>query len=190
LTISFKLCAALLVPYREDDLVSGDSPKTSRGSKVVISGNGITKLAGDTIVAAIPREEIRQIKLEHESCARYPFAQYFLGFILLVLGLIGLLVSFLASIGKTPLAPPDSGGLVLPLLPIFFWLMTGLGLWLVLGILRCRYLLKVITVKGIRKIFFEKSIGPKEIRQMLRKAELSFGYSIDLSILEKKPDPT
>jgi hypothetical protein len=157
-----------------------------RCSKVGISGTEISELNGEKIVAAIPREQIRQIKLCYESGARYPFSQYFLGYVLLIFGAIGLLVDFLAATGGRIHVPVGSGEIVLPVLPIVHWLMIGVGFWLLGRVFRPRYHLSVETEKGTRKIFFEKRVKAEEIQQFIRQAELHFGYTIDISVLKKK----
>ena len=150
-----------------------------------ISGTKISELDGNRIVITIPREQIRQIKLSYDTNAKNPFCQYFLGFTLLSLGLIGIVVTFFASLGGGSLNQTKSEDFVLHLVPITLWLMVGAGFWLLIGIFRARYHLWIDTESGIRKIFFEKAVDIEEIQQFIRRAHLNFGYSIDVSILEK-----
>jgi len=156
-----------------------------RCSKVEITGTNISELAGDRLVVTIPRKQILRIKLCYDTDSKYPFCQYFLGFTLLSLGLIGLVVTFFASIRGGPLIQAESGNFVLPLVPITLWLMVGAGFWLLLGIFRAKYHLWIETETGLYKIFFDKKADIKEIQQFIRQAQLHFGYAIDVSILEK-----
>jgi hypothetical protein len=165
--------------------LSVHSVNSIRCSKVEISEAGISELDGKRVVAAIPREQIREIKLCCESCAKYPFFQYFMGFNLLALGVIGLFVVFLAS-AKRPLVPTEPGTFVLPMIPIILWVMVGIGFSFLIKVIRTRYHLAVETEGGIRKLFFDRKMKVDEIRQFLRKAKFYFGYTVDVSILEKK----
>jgi hypothetical protein len=170
---------------KEVALVIDSDINSIRCSKVEISGTKISELDGDRIVITIPREQIRQIKLSYDTNAKNPFCQYFLGFTLLSLGLIGFVVTFFASLGGISLTRARSEDFVVPLIPVTLWLMIGVGFWLLMGIFRARYHLWIDTEGGIRKIFFEKAVDIQEIQQFIKKAHLNFGYSIDVSILGK-----
>jgi len=171
--------------YAKEAAVTTGSNDSIRCSTVEISGTNITELQCNKIFVTIPREQIRQIKLCYDTCAKYPFCQYFLGFTLFSLGLIGLIVVLYASLGGGSLVQSKSGAFVLPLIPAALWLMVGIGLWLLSGIFRARYLFLIDTEKGIQKIFFEKSADINEVQQFIRRAQLNFGYAIDVSILQK-----
>lgn len=163
-----------------------NSDKTIRCSRVEISEDGISEVNGRGGGATIPRARIREIKLCYESKAKHPFSRYFLGYILLIFGIIGLLVDFLASVGEVSLIAVGSGDFVIPLIPVAHWCMIGIGFWLLVGIFRARYLLSIRTDEGVRRIFFEKKVTAEEIQQFLRRAQFSFGYTIDVSILREK----
>ncbi|HAM50124.1 MAG TPA: hypothetical protein DCP92_05315 [Nitrospiraceae bacterium] len=169
----------------ETVLVIEPQHKSIRCSSVEISGSAIRQRDGDRSVLIVPREQIQLIKLAYDTSAKNPFCQYFLGFTLFSLGLIGLIATFIASLGGVSLIKMGSGDLGLPLIPIALWFMIGIGFWLLIGIFRARYHLLIATEQGLRKIFFEQSIDIKEIQQFIRKAHLNFGYEIDTSILEK-----
>ena len=156
-----------------------------RRPKVEITGTNISELDGDRLVRTIQREQIRRIKLYYDTDAKYPFCQYFLGFTLLSLGLIGLVVTFFASTRGGTFIQDESGNFVIPLIPTILWIMIGAGFWLLIGIFRARYHLSIDTENGIYKIFFDKKKDIKEIQQFIRQAQLHFGYAIDVSILEK-----
>jgi len=168
-------------------LATDTNNNSLRCPKVEITGINISELDGDRLVMTIPREQIRQIKLHYDTGAKYPFCQYFLGFTLFSLGLLGLVLTFFASTRGGPLIQDESGNFVLPLIPIILWIMIGTGFWLLIGIFRARYHLYIDTENGIYKIFFDKKKDIKEIQQFIRQAHLNFGYSIDVSILEKMP---
>lgn len=159
--------------------------KSIRCSNVEISGTAIRELDCDRILLFVPREQIRQIKLAYDTSVKNPFCQYFLGFTLFALGLIGLIVTFLASLGGGSVTQMESREFGLPVIPISLWLMIGIGLWLLRGILRARYHLIIDTEQGMHKVFFDQSIDITEIRQFVRRAHLNFGYEIDVSILEQ-----
>jgi hypothetical protein len=167
-------------------LVSESEGNFIRCSKAEISADKVSEIDGRRIVFSIPREQIRQIRLGHDTAVKYPFCQYFLGFSLLSLGLIGLIVVFFASSGKVSLTQNVSGDFILPLVPVGLWVITGVGLWLLAGIFRARYHLSIETEKETRRIFFEKATDVNEIRQFLRKARMDFGYCIDASVLDKE----
>jgi hypothetical protein len=152
---------------------------------VDISKTTISEIHGDRIFVTIPREQIRQIKLCYVTSAKNPFCQYFLGFTLFSIGLIGLIVVFYASIGGGSLIQAKSEEFVVPLIPVALWLMVGTGLWFLKGIFSGKYFFLIDTENGIRKIFFEKSADINEIQQFIKKAYLKFGYAIDVSILQK-----
>ena len=166
-------------------MVTDINNNSLRCSKIEITGTHISELDGERLVMTIPREQILKIKLCYDTDAKYPFCQYFLGFTLLSLGLIGLAVTFFASISGGPLVQTESGNFVLPLVPMTLWLMVGAGFWFLLGIFRAKYHLWIETENGICKIFFDKKADIKEIQQFIRQAHLYFGYAIDVSILEK-----
>ncbi|MGD0887021.1 MAG: hypothetical protein ABSA46_19435 [Thermodesulfovibrionales bacterium] len=171
-------------------LVVDSDINSIRYSKVEISDSGIIERNGNSIVITIPREQIRQIKLCYDTMAKNPFCQYFLGFTLLSLGLIGLLVTFFAGVHGNSPAHAEPGTFVFPLVPAALWLMIGAGIWLLMGIFRARYHLWIYTETGIRKIVFDKTVDIGEIRQFIRKAQVNFGYEIDMSVLEKNHLPS
>src|SRR5208337_3969114 len=134
---------------KEAALITGSSDSI-RCSKVEISGTNISELHCDRIFVTVPREQIRQIKLCYDTSAKNPFCQYFLGFTLFSMGLIGLIVVFYASLGGGSLVQAKSGEFVLPLIPAALWLMVGIGLWLLSGIFRARYLFLIDTENAVR----------------------------------------
>ena len=154
-------------------------------SKVEISGTNIREINGGRIALTIQKEQIRQIRLCCDTEARNPFCQYFLGFTLFSLGLLGLVVTFLASAGGGGIATADPGKFVIPFVPIILWIMTGAGFWLLLGIFRARYHLCIDIGNGVHRIFFDRAADAMEMRQFIRLANQKFGYEIDISILEK-----
>ncbi len=156
-----------------------------RCSKVEISGTTISELHCDRIFVAVPREQIRHIQLCYDASPKNPFCQFFLGFNLFLIGLIGLIVVFYASMGEGSLIQSESGEFVVPLIPVVLWLMVGTGLWLLRGVFHARYLFLIDTENGIRKIFFEESADINEIQLFIRRAQLHFGYAIDVSVLQK-----
>ncbi len=164
-----------------------------RCAKVEISRSAINEFDGDRVVIAIQRERIQQIKLSYDTRVKNPFLQFFFGITLLLFGLIGLIVFFVAmSAGGDLLIQTadgvkviaESGNPMLPLIPITLWLMGGMGFWLLSGIFQYRYHFLIDSEHKIHKIFFEKSIDIKEIKQFIRKAQLHFGCEIDMSAIE------
>jgi hypothetical protein len=176
----------------------GGKAATSRDSircaKVEISGTAITELDSDRVVIAIPRERIQQIKLLYDTRVKNPFCQFFFGYTLLLSGLIGLIVFFVAASAGGDLliqtangveVIAEAGNLVLPLIPITLWLMCGIGFWSLFGIFQYRYHFLIDSENRKHKIFFEKTIDIKEIKQFIRIAHLHFGCEIDVSAIEK-----
>ncbi len=156
-----------------------------RCPKVEITGTNISELDGERPVLTIPREQIRHIKLCYDTRAKNPFCQYFLGFTLLSMGLLGLMVTFYAGLSGNLVAQAEPGSFVIPIVPAALWLMTGVGFWLLRGIFKARYHLMIHSEEGISKIFFDKTADIGEIRLFIRKAQLKFGYRIDVSVLEE-----
>lgn len=158
-----------------------------RYAQVEISGSNIRGIEKGGALLTIRREEIRRIRLCYGTEAHNPFFQYFVGFILFFLGLLGLAVTFFALAAGGGMAPVKPGEFVIPLVPIALWLMTGIGFWLLLGIFRARYTLCIDTDSAVRGVVFAKTAKAMEIRQFLRRANLKFGYEIDLSLLPQTP---
>jgi hypothetical protein len=160
-----------------------NSPITCSG--VEFSGTMVREVIGKKVALVIPREQIRQIKLIYDTAAKYPFFQFLTGFILLGLGVLGIIVSFLTSLRGSLPVDVESGSVRLQLIPISLWLMVGVGLWSLIGVFKASYYLAVETENGVKKLSFEKSTDLRDIRLFIRKVNWSFGYDIDTSILEK-----
>lgn len=154
-------------------------------AKVEISCNNIRKIDDNRTVVTVGKEQIRQIKLCYDTEAKNPFCQYFLGFTLFSLGLLGLVVTFLASTGSGGLTASAPGEFGVPVIPVILWIMTGTGFWFLIGIFRARYYLCIDTDNGVHRIFFDKSAETAEMRQFIRLANQKFGYEIDFSLLDK-----
>ncbi len=159
-----------------------------RCSCVSIDDSCVSELQGCRTVRAIPREEIRGIELRYDTRAKSPFFQFFLGFTLCALGMIGLISLFIASAGRASPVQDDPPFVVLPLIPVVLWIVIGAGLWLLIGVFRARYHLAIHTPRGIQKIFFEKKTGIREIRQFVADARLRFGYEIDACNTKDRQD--
>lgn len=160
--------------------------KPIRCSGVVISSEGICHFDGKQKASfTIPRAHIINISLGYDTRSKSPFCHFFLGFSLLFLGLLGIMVTFLASMGKVSLARMETDKLALPLILIVLWIMAGTGFFFLLGVFRASYHLLVETEKETRRLFFDRSAKPEEIRQFIRRACLDFDYQIDSSILDK-----
>ncbi len=155
-----------------------------RCPKIEITGTNISELDGERPVLTIPRGQIRQIKLCYDTRAKNPFCQYFLGFTLLSLGLLGLMVTFFAGLSGGLDVQAEPGSFVIPIVPAALWLMTGVGFWLLMGIFKARYYLMIDREEGMQKFFFDRTADIGEIQTFIRKAKLKFGYTIDVSVLE------
>jgi len=159
---------------------------------VKITESGICQVEGDKVVATVPKEEIRRVRLSHDSQSRHPFLRFFTGFALVTTGLILLIAAFIIAEGGVYLLQMQSYTLRIPISPIVLWLMVGVGLWLLVGVFRGRYNLLLDTEKGTRKIFFTASADIREIRCFIERANGELGYDIDTSIMETmyiKPVP-
>ncbi|MDA8103956.1 MAG: hypothetical protein M0Z71_01120 [Nitrospiraceae bacterium] len=154
-----------------------------------ISGTAIRELDGDKTVFTVPREQIRHISLFYDTGVKNPFCHYFLGFVLFLIGLIGLIAVLLASAGGHPLIQPETGVSELTPLLLGLWSVIGIGLWLLMSIFRARYQLLIDTASGVRKVPFPKSMDLQQIRQFIRRAHMFFGYEIDVSVLDKIGPP-
>ena len=150
-----------------------------------VSGTAISELEGDKIVLTVPRDTILHLRLLYESEVKNAFCRYFMGFVLFFLGLVGLIAVMLASAGGHPLLQPETGSSELAPLLMTLWLLIGAGVWLLSSVFRARYRLLIETEGGLHKISFAKSMSLQEIRQFIRRAQMFFGYEIDISILDK-----
>lgn len=151
-----------------------------------VSCTAISKLDGDKTVFTVSREQIRHIKLVYDSDVNNPFCHYFMGFVLVFIGLIGLTAILIASAGGHPLLQPETGSSELTPLILALWILIGAGLWLLKAIFRAQYQLLIDTPKGPHKIAFAKSMDLQQIRQFIRQATMFFGYEVDISVLDKK----
>ena len=162
-----------------------------RCSRVEISGATICEVCGVKTVATVQREHIRHISVVYDTTAKYPFFQFFMGFVLIALGFIGLIVSWLASavIGPIDIDPDEFR---IPIIPIVLWLMIVSGIWSLVIVFRASYHLLIETEDGVKKIFFEKATTLPDIQHFIRRAGWRFGYEIDTSSLDKvveQPSP-
>jgi hypothetical protein len=155
-----------------------------RCSRVEISGAMICEVCGVETVVTVPREHIRRISVIYDTNAKYPFFQFFLGFILIALGIIGLTVSWLASAVTGPI-DIDPDNINIPIIPIAMWLMIVSGIWSLVVVFRASYHLLIETEDGAKKIFFEKATTLPDIQHFIRRACWRFGYEIDTTSLEK-----
>ena len=153
-------------------------------SNVKISSSGISQLDGNDIVETVPKEEIRTIKLCHDSRSSRPFLRFSSGFILIAIGLVFLTTVFLIAEGGLFFVQLKSGTLGVPVIPIALWIIVGFGLWLILGVFRGRYNFLIKTDTGTRKIFFSESADIREIRRFIERAARELGYEIDVSLLD------
>ncbi len=150
----------------------------------------MVRLVGKATDAIIPRERIRNIRIVHDTSARYPFAQFFLGFILVLWGGIGVLVLILTPAGGASPIRLEDGELQLQLVPVALWLAVALGLWSLRSVFRPSYHLTIETDERVRRRSLGSSRDVDEIRQLVRRATWSFGYEIEASVLgEAHPAP-
>ena len=152
-------------------------------ASVKITGSGVSQLDGDTVVATVPKEEIRRARLSHDSRSRHPFLRFFAGFVLVTTGLVLLTAAFIIAEGGVYLLQLQSYTLGIPVVPIALWSMVGAGLWLLAGVFRGRYNLLLDTGKGCLKIFFAASADIREIARFIERANEELGYDIDTSIM-------
>ena len=158
--------------------------KSMRCSTVEISGSAISQLEGGAVVELVPKEEIREVTLCHDSRSRYPFLRFFTGFVLILFGLILLADAFLKAEGGVVLVRIKSFTLGVPVLPLLLWGMIGGGIWLIRGVFRGRFNFLIKSVNGDRKIFFGEAADVKEIRDFVGRAVHEFGYEIDASLFD------
>ncbi|MGC2424594.1 MAG: hypothetical protein WA666_09600 [Nitrospirota bacterium] len=160
-----------------------------RCSRVEISGATICEVCGIKTVVTVPREHIRRISVVYDTTAKYPFFQFFMGFVLIALGVIGLTVSWLAStvIGPIDIDPDNMN---IPIIPVVLWLMIVSGVWSLVVVFRASYHMLIETEDGVKKIFFEKATTLPDIQHFIRRAGWRFGYEIDTSSLDKLEQPT
>jgi hypothetical protein len=151
-----------------------------RCSTVRISCAGVSELERNRVVTTIPREQIRHITLSHLTSARWPFLQFFLGFVSVSVGLILGITSLLVDQGDA--APIDPGSFVIrvPVIIVGLWMLIGIGFWLLVGVFRGKYILLVETEQGERTISFDNTASIGEILRFIEKAKQEFGYEIKI----------
>ncbi len=123
----------------------------------------------------VPRERVRNIKLIYDTAARYPFTQFFVGFLLVTLGGIGAVVLFLTSLRESLPVEVESGNVSLNLIPTALWLMVALGVGLLAGVFRARYQLAIETDDGIRRIVLGRTADLPDIRRLVGSATRTGG---------------
>lgn len=156
-----------------------------RCSGVCISAHSISEIKRGKPAKSIPRERILNLKLCNDTGVRNPFCHFMLGFTLVMIGFIGDFILLVSNFeGISLVENPDPEGMVLPVIPIVFWVMVGAGMLLLVGVFHARYHLVIETEEGINRFFFEKTSGPEEIRHFLAKAGKEFGYEVDVSAIE------
>jgi len=155
-----------------------------RYSTVEISESAISQLDGGTVVANVPKEEIRKVILCHDSRSRYPFLRFFTGFVLILIGLILFADAFLKAEGEVVLLHIKSFTLGIPVIPILLWGMIGGGIWLIRGVFRGRFNFLIKTGTGDRKVFFGEATDTRDIRDFVGKAVSEYGYEIDVSLFD------
>ncbi len=153
-------------------------------STVQILGSGISQIENSKVVTMVPKEEILQIKLSHDSRSRRPFLRFLAGFVLMVTSLILLLAEFIIAEGGIVSLQLKSFTFGLPIGPILLWSMVGIGAWLLIGVFRGRYNFLIKTKKGMQKIFFDESADIREIRDLVIRAKDELGYDIDVTLLD------
>ena len=152
-----------------------------------VSETMVRRIGGrPSIAAAVPKERIRRIELVEDTAARYPFMQFFAGFVFATVGGIGVLVLLFTSLGDSwPIAVDDGGAVFLNLAPTILWLQVVLGVWLLTGVFRVSYCLAIETDEGVRRMALGGIADLPEIRQFIRRVGWTFGYEIDASVLEQ-----
>jgi hypothetical protein len=122
--------------------------------------------------------------LSYDSLARHPFLQFFVGFGLIVTGLVLIIATFMMADVGAFLYHLTSNTYSIPVAPIVLWFMVGAGLWLLVRVFRGRYNLLISTAQGSRKIFFGGATDINDILRVIGRANRELGYNIDLSITE------
>ena len=167
----------------ENSSENGFSPAGDhiRCLKVEVSAHGICELNGGRVSNVIPRDNIRQITLCSGTDVRYPFGQFAAGLAIFALGLLGLAADFLDAIAIARGYPvqPDPGVFFLPMNPLAFFLIAGIGFWVLSGVFRVRYFFMIETEKGERRVSFGKPADLNEIKRFIWKMKMRFGYAID-----------
>ncbi len=149
-------------------------------SRVRLSNSAITEIEEGKIVAAVPREQIKRIRLSHLTSTRHPFVRFFLGFTFVSVGLIFGIAAFFVREEDPAITQTSSYTIEVPLVLVGLWLMVGVGLWLLVGVFKGKYILLVDTEAGTRRICFDKSTGIGEIQCFMEKAREEFGYEIEV----------
>lgn len=155
------------------------------GCAAVEFSESMVRVAGTRTEARLPREQVRHIQLVYDTAAGYPFTQFFVGFLLVTLGGIGVVVLLLTGLRDSLPIDMESGVVSLNLVPTALWLTVALGIGLLAGVFRARYQLAIETDDGMRRVVLGTSADLPDIRRLVGSAIRSFGYEIDTSVLDE-----
>lgn len=144
---------------------AADVAANLRYLNVILSGEDIIELDGETMVATIPKESITAIRLKHGSGAERPLLQLLVATVCILAGLHFLLVRTLSS----------KRGLLL-LLSMLTLLIVGL--WLLFEVVRRRAYLEVATRSDVRKIVFKGRVERQKLLGFIQDANTKLGYEI------------
>jgi hypothetical protein len=147
-----------------------------------VSKDGIYELDRKRVIVSIPKNEIKNIKLQFGSKAEKPFTQAFLSIILIGLGIkIGIipLFKFVHDIIANPGLNNQTSS---PYVAAFIFLgsiWVPIGFAFLIAVFQNRYFLLIDTIKGRRKIIFKEKIEKEKVDQFIEKINIKHGYSIN-----------
>lgn len=130
---------------------------------ISFSDKGVAEYSGQRCVVFIPREGILKIENDIGSRSERPLIQGIAGSLLAVLGFAGILMIMQGGWG---LFRWEAGFLV----------FGGIGVWLIIEVLRQGHFLRVTGSKETRKLVFNGKVVPSDLQEFLKKAE-KLGYN-------------
>lgn len=130
---------------------------------ITFSHKGVAEYNGNTCMVFIPREGILKIENVFGSRSERPLVQLIAGGLLSAVGLAGLVMIL-------------HGGWQLFRWEAGFLVFGGIGIWMMIEVLRRGHYLRVIGSKETRKLVIHGKVVPSELQDFLRKAE-KLGYN-------------
>ena len=158
-----------------------------RYSGVEVSAFGIGKPGSPGPSDIILRNKIRRITLCNGTDVQNPFSQFGAGFVLLFLGLVGLIAELLTVIGQGHPVQSEPGSIMVPLTLLALFFLAAIGFRILAGVFRVKFFFLIETKKDAHRIFFGESANADEIKEFIWIIKKRFGYAINIPSFSAEP---
>jgi hypothetical protein len=152
---------------------SSEESSVLRCDNIVLSSRGFAETFGKKVVVFVPSGEIDRVALKFGRSDHRPIVSMSIGFVLVLVGLFGLVEFFIAMKGYRYELGMVAFGLI--------------GASLIIDALKQRYFLEIDTKKGIRRLVFTKNAQKDEIADFCNKAETIYKYQISNDVQSINP---